>query len=127
MPPVAGQRVRLALGEVMQIVATGQWQPGDHNVQQLEGKPHGAAVTLLLEHMPQGSGPRLHSHPYGETWVVVEGRIGFTNGSETAEATAGDVVYVAPGEPHKFTVLSAGRIKMICIHQSAEFITDWLE
>jgi quercetin dioxygenase-like cupin family protein len=77
--------------------------------------------------MPPGSGPRLHTHPYGETWVVVEGRISFTNGEETGEATAGDVVYVAPGEPHKFKVLSDHRIKMICIHQSERFITNWLE
>lgn len=58
---------------------------------------------------------------------MVEGRIGFTNGTETGEATAGDVVYVATEEPHKFTVLSDHRIKMICIHQSERFITNWLE
>ena len=43
------------------------------------------------------------------------------------EAGPGDVVYVAPEEPHKFTVLSEQRIKMICIHQSDEFVTHWLE
>lgn len=111
----------------MKIVPTGQWQPGDANAKEVEGYPHGAKVTVLLEHMPQGSGPRLHSHPYGETWVVVEGRISFTNGIETGEAAAGDVVYVAPDEPHKFKVLSDRRIKMICIHQSERFITNWLE
>lgn len=111
----------------MEIVATGQWQPGDANVVEIEGAPHGAKVTVLLEHMPAGTGPRLHSHPYGETWVVVEGRIAFTNGAKTSEAAAGDVVYVAAGEPHKFKVISEGRIKMVCIHQSERFITDWLE
>jgi mannose-6-phosphate isomerase-like protein (cupin superfamily) len=111
----------------MEIVSTGQWLPGDANAAQLEGKPHGAKVTVLLEHMPQGSGPRLHTHPYGETWVVVEGRIAFSDGTETREAGPGDVVYVGPNEPHKFTVLSDFRIKMICIHQSEEFITNWLE
>ncbi len=111
----------------MQIVATGQWRPGDANVQTLEGAAYGADITVLLEHMPEGSGPRLHSHPYGEAWVVIEGRIGFSDGTAAREAGPGDVVYVAPGEPHKFTVLSAGRIKMVCIHQSARFVTDWLE
>lgn len=111
----------------MRIVSTGQWQPDDADGRSVEGHPYGAKVTVLLEHMPPGSGPRLHSHPYGEAWVVVEGRIGFTNGTETGEAVAGDVVYVAPGEPHKFTVLSEHRIKMVCIHQSERFVTDWLE
>jgi mannose-6-phosphate isomerase-like protein (cupin superfamily) len=111
----------------MEIVSTGQWQPNDKSGAQIEGFAHGAQVTVLLEHMPKGKGPRLHSHPYGETWVVVEGRAAFTNGTETGEAGPGDVVYVAAGEPHKFTVLSDERIKMVCIHQSDRFITDWLE
>ncbi len=111
----------------MRIVPTGQWLPDDANVQTIEGKEHGAQVTLLLEHMPPGSGPKLHWHPYGETWVVVEGRVAFTNGQETGEAGAGDVVYVAPEEPHKFTVLGEIRVKMLCIHQSDEFVTHWLE
>ncbi len=111
----------------MEIVSTGQWLPGDANVAQLEGKPYGAKVTVLLEHMQPSTGPRLHTHPYGETWVVVEGRIAFSDGKETREAGPGDVVYVGPDEPHKFTVLSDIRIKMICIHQSEEFITNWLE
>jgi mannose-6-phosphate isomerase-like protein (cupin superfamily) len=111
----------------MEIVSTGQWQQGDANVETIEGKRHGAKVTLLLEHMPAGSGPKLHWHPYGETWVVVEGRIGFSDGKQMREATNGDVVYVAPKEPHKFTVLSEGRIKMVCIHQSEIFETIWLE
>jgi mannose-6-phosphate isomerase-like protein (cupin superfamily) len=111
----------------MEVVSTGQWRPGDANAVSIEGKPHGAKVTVLLEHMPSGSGPKLHRHPYGETWVVVEGQIEFSDGTSRREAGPGDVVYVAPEEPHKFTVLSEGRIKMVCIHQSDEFITHWLE
>ena len=111
----------------MEIVPTGQWQPNDANGREIEGYEHGAQVTVLLEHMPPGKGPRLHSHPYGETWVVVEGRVAFTNGAETGEATAGDVVYVAPEEPHKFTMVSDTRVKMVCIHQSEWFVTTWLE
>ena len=111
----------------MEIVSTGQWQEGDSSAVSIEGKPHGARVTVLLEHMPAGAGPKLHWHPYGETWVVVEGRIEFSDGTVTREATNGDVVYVAPQEPHKFTVLSEGRIKMVCIHQSETFETIWLE
>jgi mannose-6-phosphate isomerase-like protein (cupin superfamily) len=111
----------------MQIVSTGQWLPNDSSGKSIEGKEHGAQVTVLLEHMPPGKGPRLHSHPYGETWVVVEGLASFTNGTDTGEAKAGDVIYVAAGEPHKFTAMGDTKLKMVCIHQSPEFITDWLE
>ena len=59
--------------------------------------------------------------------MVVEGQIAFSDGKQTREAGPGDVVYVGLNEPHKFTVLSDHRIKMIYIHQSEEFITNWLE
>jgi mannose-6-phosphate isomerase-like protein (cupin superfamily) len=59
--------------------------------------------------------------------VVVEGRVTFSDGKQSRDATAGDVVYVGPNEPHKFTVAGDDRCKMVCIHQSPEFITNWLE
>ena len=111
----------------MEVVSTGQWtesRPGETNI---EGFRHGAKVTVILEDAEPGSGPRLHWHPYGETWVVIEGRVAFTDGHETKEAGAGDVVYVGPTEPHRFRVLPGGKAKMVCIHQSEKFETNWLE
>jgi hypothetical protein len=49
------------------------------------------------------------------------------NGEATEEGTPGDVIYVAPREPHKFTVLGDRRIKMVCIHQAPTNQTNWLE
>jgi mannose-6-phosphate isomerase-like protein (cupin superfamily) len=40
-----------------------------------------------------GEGPRLHVHPYDETFIVVEGRARFFVGDMTLEAAAGDVVF----------------------------------
>ena len=111
----------------MQVRRTGQWTQASVDQLILEGASFGAGVTVILQDMPRGSGPRLHWHPYGETWIVIEGRIGFANGDTSYEASAGDVVYVAPREPHKFTVLSEGRIGMICIHEAPRNETNWLE
>ena len=49
----------------MEIVSTGQWLPGDANVQTIKGKPHGARVTVLLEHMQPGTGA---ASPYAPPW-----------------------------------------------------------
>jgi quercetin dioxygenase-like cupin family protein len=111
----------------LELVSTGQWTPTSVDQLLIEGAPHGAKVTVILQDMPQGSGPRLHWHPYGETWVVISGTISFFDRKEVREAGPGDVVYIAPREPHGFKVLSEGRIKMVCIHQSEKAETNWLE
>lgn len=111
----------------MALVRTGQWQPGGTSAVELEGYQHGSAVTLIVEDMPPGGGPRLHQHPYGEVWVVIAGRAAFTDGNETVEAGTGDVMYVGAGTPHKFTSIGDVPLKMVCIHENERFATEWLE
>jgi len=41
----------------------------------LEGADHGATLSLILDHSEPGHGPRLHTHPYDETWVVIDGNL----------------------------------------------------
>ncbi|MGZ6576595.1 MAG: cupin domain-containing protein, partial [Solirubrobacteraceae bacterium] len=43
---------------------------------------HGATISLILDHSEPGQGPRLHRHPYDETWVVIDGNLTFQNGEE---------------------------------------------
>jgi quercetin dioxygenase-like cupin family protein len=93
---------------------------------EIEGAEIGANATLILTDMAAGRGPRLHKHPYGEVWVVIEGATRFTAGEETIEATTGDVVHVEAEMPHKL-VVTQGPAKMVCIHTAPKFHTDWLE
>jgi mannose-6-phosphate isomerase-like protein (cupin superfamily) len=93
----------------------------------LDGADCGATVSLIFDHSEPGQGPRLHRHPYDETWVVEEGTVTFQAGEERFQATAGDVVVVPPDAPHKFTNDGPGRSKMVCIHASPTRKTEWLE
>ena len=43
----------------------------------LKGADHGATISVILDHSDPGQGPRLHRHPYDETWVVEEGNLTF--------------------------------------------------
>ena len=92
-----------------------------------EGSAHGATISLILDHSAPGQGPRLHRHPYDETWVVVEGNLTFQAGDEQLAASAGDIVIVPPDTPHKFTNDGPGRSKLVCIHAHPTFQTEWLE
>jgi mannose-6-phosphate isomerase-like protein (cupin superfamily) len=93
----------------------------------LKGADHGATISLILDHSEPGEGPRLHRHPYDETWVVQEGTLTFQYGDERQHARAGDIVIVPPGVPHKFTNDGPGRSSMVCIHANPTMVTEWLE
>jgi mannose-6-phosphate isomerase-like protein (cupin superfamily) len=93
----------------------------------LFGADHGATISLIFDNSEPGQGPRLHRHPYDETWVIEAGTVTFHSGEERFQAGAGDVVIVPPGAPHKFINDGPGRSKMLCIHASPTFQTEWLE
>jgi quercetin dioxygenase-like cupin family protein len=58
---------------------------------------------------------------------VVEGNLTFQAGEERLRAGPGDLVIVPPGVPHRFTNDGPGKSKLVCIHASPTFVTEWLE
>jgi mannose-6-phosphate isomerase-like protein (cupin superfamily) len=74
-----------------------------------------------------GGGPRLHRHPYPETFIIRSGMGMFTVGGESIQGTAGQIVVVPAHTPHKFTNAGPYPLETIDIHESGRFITEWLE
>ena len=93
----------------------------------LRGAEHGATISLILDESEPGQGPRLHRHPYDETWVVQEGNVSFQAGDEVSTAGPGDIVIVPARVPHRFTNDGPGRSKLVCIHASPTIVGEWLE
>jgi mannose-6-phosphate isomerase-like protein (cupin superfamily) len=93
----------------------------------LKGADHGATVSVILDHSRPGHGPRLHRHPYDETWVVIEGELTFQAGDDRLAAGPGDIVIVPPDMPHKFTNTGPGACSLVCIHAHPTMVTEWLE
>jgi quercetin dioxygenase-like cupin family protein len=93
----------------------------------LKGEDHGASISVILDRSEPGDGPRLHSHPYDETWVVIDGQISFHPGGDRLEAGPGDIVIVPPETPHRFTNDGPRAAHLVCIHASPTFVTEWLE
>jgi mannose-6-phosphate isomerase-like protein (cupin superfamily) len=92
-----------------------------------EGAAHGATVSVILDRSDPGNGPRLHRHPYDETWVVVHGNVTFQAGDELIKAGPGDIMIVPPEVPHKFTNYGPGVSQLVCIHANPTVIGEWLE
>ena len=106
----------------MPVIHASELQNGN-----LKGADHGATISLILDHSEPGHGPRLHRHPYDETWVVQEGHITFQLGDDLYEAGPGDIVIAPPGVTHKFTNNGPDRSNLVCIHASPTMRTEWLE
>jgi mannose-6-phosphate isomerase-like protein (cupin superfamily) len=94
----------------------------------VEGLALGGPVTVLTYGTDEiGAGPRLHVHPYDETFIVVAGRARFFVGDAVLDASAGEVVFGPAGVPHKFENLGPGRLQTIDIHHSPTWIQTDLE
>jgi len=84
-------------------------------------------VSFFLIDAPPGDGPSLHSHPYEEIFVIQAGKVTFTVGDATIEATGGQIVIAPAGIPHKFVNSGKTLLQSINIHPSSRMITEWLE
>ncbi len=94
----------------------------------VDGETINGPVTVLAygNDMP-GKGPRLHVHPYDETFIVIEGRARFFVGDSVIEAGSGEVVLGPKGIPHRFENMGPGRLQTIDIHHSPRWIQTDLE
>lgn len=83
------------------------------------GETLGGPVTVLTYgNDTPGEGPRLHVHPYDETFIVIEGRARFFVGDAVIDAQAGEVVLGPKAVAHRFENLGPGRLQTIDIHHS---------
>ena len=100
---------------------------GEDWTEQHEALPGAANISIILLSTTRGGeGPRLHRHPYAETFLIRRGSATFTIGSERMQAHAGQIL-VAPAEiPHKFSTGADG-YEAMHIHANARFVTEWLE
>jgi mannose-6-phosphate isomerase-like protein (cupin superfamily) len=104
---------------------------GEDWTENYEELPGGAGISIILESTTrEGVGPRLHKHPYAETFIIRRGSATFTVGAgdQASEIVgrAGQILVVPAETPHRFRTGPDG-YEAVHIHASARFVTDWLE
>jgi quercetin dioxygenase-like cupin family protein len=57
---------------------------------------------VFLQRGPEGSGPPPHSHPWDESFFVINGQIEFGIGAESTTASPGTLVHLPAGTVHWF-------------------------
>jgi quercetin dioxygenase-like cupin family protein len=91
------------------------------------GAEHGEpGVSFFVTDTPPGHGPSLHTHPYAEVFVVLDGVSTFRVGDDELRVEAGHVVVVPPETPHGFTNHTQERLRQVNIHPVDEMQTTWL-
>jgi mannose-6-phosphate isomerase-like protein (cupin superfamily) len=130
-PTFGGRRILLPRGgapasvECMTLQAIEQATLPHGN---FEGYLYGSEVSVIFERVAQdGTGPRLHRHPYSETFVIRSGRALFTVDGREFEAVGGQILVVQAMVPHKFRTLGADLYEAVHIHANDRFETEWLE
>lgn len=94
----------------------------------LEGYLIGSPVSIIREFDSRpGSGPRLHRHPYAETFVIHRGRALFTVGDEQLVGVGGQILVVPTLVWHRFEVLEGGTYEATHVHANDRFVTEWAE
>jgi mannose-6-phosphate isomerase-like protein (cupin superfamily) len=102
-------------------------QDGEDWTESYEELPGGANISIILESTTRsGVGPRLHKHPYAETFIIRRGSATFTVGTEQVQGRAGQILVVPAETPHRFATGPDG-YEAVHIHANASFVTEWLE
>jgi quercetin dioxygenase-like cupin family protein len=101
--------------------------PWSNIAHELVGADHGGAgVCIIFVDAPPGGGPSLHTHPYEEIFIMLEGEATFVLSGDEIVAGPGDIAIIPPETPHAFTNTGDGPLRQIDIHVSPTFSTTWL-
>jgi mannose-6-phosphate isomerase-like protein (cupin superfamily) len=109
------------------VIRSDELAPESGRTVKFEGEPYEAGVSFFHVFNRPGEGPRLHRHPYPETWIVRSGRVIFRAGDEEIEAGPGDVVVAEAGKPHGFRNPGPDDLELVCIHAAGRMVQEWLE
>src|SRR3954469_20960430 len=73
--------------------------------ERFDGAVHGGRIPIsfFLNHMPPGGSAAPHRHPYGEVFLLADGKARFDVERSSFASHVGQVVNVPPGAVHGFT------------------------
>ena len=112
---------------MVHILPAAERAPSASRTIRFEGGPFGTPISFFAVDVAPGQGPKLHRHPYAETWIVKRGRASVVAGARAFEVGPDDIAVVPAGMPHKFTALGPERLEMVCIHAAGDMVQENLE
>lgn len=92
-----------------------------------DGGEHGGVdSSAFVVDVAPGTGPRRHTHPYDEIFIIVHGTVQLEADGERIDATPNEICVVKAGVPHAFTNLGPDRAQMVNIHVTPKVVTEFV-
>ena len=84
-----------------------------------EGQPRaGVGISMFIARTPPGAAVELHTHPYAETFLLLEGRGRWTAGDDVAELEPNQMLVVPAHTPHGFRNIGTEPLLVVSVHES---------
>jgi quercetin dioxygenase-like cupin family protein len=84
-----------------------------------EGKKRaGIDISMFVVRTPPGQSVELHTHPYSETFLLLEGEGRWTAGDDIVELQPKSVLVVPPETPHGFRNIGDAPLLVVSVHES---------
>ena len=92
-----------------------------------EGHPRaGVDGSLFVIRTPPGGAVELHTHPYAEVVVLLEGRGRWTVGDQVVELEPEQLLVVPPDTPHGFRNPGDAPLLVVALHERGTVRITWL-
>jgi mannose-6-phosphate isomerase-like protein (cupin superfamily) len=84
-----------------------------------EGLPRaGIGISVFVVRTPPGGAVELHTHPYSETFLLLEGRGRWTAAENVVELVPNQMLVVPAEEPHGFRNTGDEPLLLVSVHES---------
>lgn len=82
---------------------------------------------MFIVRTPPGRFVELHTHPYTETFVLLEGEGRWTAGDEVIEASAESIITVPPDTLHGFRNTGREPFLLVSVHESPTLVQEFTD
>jgi mannose-6-phosphate isomerase-like protein (cupin superfamily) len=84
-----------------------------------EGKKRaGVDISMFIVRTPSGGSVELHTHPYSETFLLLEGEGRWTAADDVIELSPDNMLVVPPNTPHGFRNIGQMPLLVVSVHES---------
>ena len=81
-------------------------------------KRAGTGTSMFVVRTPPGGSVELHTHPYAETFLLLEGEGRWTAGDAVVDLRPETILVVPPETPHGFRNTGATPLLVVSVHES---------
>ena len=81
-------------------------------------KRAGTETSMFVVRTPPGGSVELHTHPYAETFLLLEGEGRWTAGDAVVDLRPESILVVPPDTPHGFRNTGAMPLLVVSVHES---------